>query len=1036
MAGRAEELELIAAHLATLDHDAGTTSRLLVIEGPSGVGKSRLVGDALSSLGEGARRLSVRCLETGGERYQPLTTGLMQLSGMGTVEPSEGQFEDRLLLDLWREIDNGLAVVAVDDLQWADDGTAELLLRLLDTLSTSDRNPVLLATLRTDDGALPESVRSLLRHRSTTRLRLGGVDEEAGYDILVALGAPLRFAETFPELVRLVDGIPLLIEDLAMQLLALGSDRNVPTEPDAVLARIELPGSVAEEARRRVEHLGPDAMSVLGALAVVNDDRLAFVRPLLERLVATDLDDTIDDLEDERLVIADQRTIRLTHPSLRHAVLTGLRRSERRRLHVEIARALLADPASDPVEVVRHLANGRVPVDEDTIVAATRGRRAAIDRHDWRRAVEACNYVFDHVEGRERADVLLALGIARFMLGESAEARLHLEDARHAMRELDDLAGEVWATLGLSRALGTFQPIGAADGVEPGELLDRLPADAHALRADVHVDNAFAAFVGNDLARARGNANIGLDEARVAAAPGIEARALTALGLVEYGECRSDIAVDHYRQAVDLALETGDPLIYVSPAARLPYALLCVGRVREARAAAAELLERLRSMRFTSHMAYAASIVATTAAVQGDLATAQRTWRSLRHWAMETGEVVSTGAAGIAIAVSLGATGDTPNALSRLEQALVPLFGPTALENAYGAGLAALINSENPGRPVLEVGAPSPVIPVVNLYSLGQACVTVEHMRVANAAPDPGVVDVLTGALESGCQVSASPCFIVARSLGRALAGMGDLVAASRHLEDALVLARREDMRLELARTQLDRLELGLVEDDERTEALNDVVASVLDLGLLGLLERLETLDGRVVADVRAQMRNERSPIEPGTAVVLMADIVNSTALTREMGEVEYRHAARHTERLIREGVAAEGGRTVEGVKLGDGALAEFSDVDAAVRAGLAIHRRLEQEPLQLRIGVNHGPVVREGSELFGSAINLAARACDSAEPGAVMVTSAAVAILDGDWLGDLIDEGEFVMKGIEEPVRLFRPIPKERLALLLGPST
>ena len=236
-------------------------------------------------------------------------------------------------------------------------------------------------------------------------------------------------------------------------------------------------------------------------------------------------------------------------------------------------------------------------------------------------------------------------------------------------------------------------------------------------------------------------------------------------------------------------------------------------------------------------------------------------------------------------------------------------------------------------------------------------------------------------------------------------------------------------MPVELARSHLDRLETGAIDHVETDEATAELVELIIRHRLLGLLERLETLDGRVAAQVRTALRNEHAPIEPGTAVVLMADIVSSTALTRTLGEVDYRHRARRVERVVREGVATFAGRTVEGVKLGDGALAEFNDVDSAVRAAIAINQELSDGALKLRIGINVGPVVREGSELFGSAINLAARTCDAADPGGVMMTGTAVEQFDGAWLGALLEHGEFMMKGIDEPVRLFQPIAEQALA-------
>jgi tetratricopeptide (TPR) repeat protein len=94
-----------------------------------------------------------------------------------------------------------------------------------------------------------------------------------------------------------------------------------------------------------------------------------------------------------------------------------------------------------------------------------------------------------------------------------------------------------------------------------------------------------------------------------------------------------------------------------------------------------------------------------------------------------------------------------------------------------------------------------------------------------------------------------------------------------------------------------------------------------------------------------------------------------------------------------REIVPKSGGRVIK--FLGDGALAEFSSTDAAVRAAIAVRRAFAeriaaggQEPRDLRIGVHVGDVVAsEDGDLYGDGINVASRLQAAAEPGQVLVS-------------------------------------------------
>src|SRR4030095_12607798 len=82
---------------------------------------------------------------------------------------------------------------------------------------------------------------------------------------------------------------------------------------------------------------------------------------------------------------------------------------------------------------------------------------------------------------------------------------------------------------------------------------------------------------------------------------------------------------------------------------------------------------------------------------------------------------------------------------------------------------------------------------------------------------------------------------------------------------------------------------------------------------------------------------------------------------------------------------------------IGDSVMAEFSDAVLAVRAAIAIQQRLldqnqqvaENERLRIRTGIHYGMGFRRGNDLFGDAINLAARITKRGGSGQVLVSQA-----------------------------------------------
>ncbi len=125
--------------------------------------------------------------------------------------------------------------------------------------------------------------------------------------------------------------------------------------------------------------------------------------------------------------------------------------------------------------------------------------------------------------------------------------------------------------------------------------------------------------------------------------------------------------------------------------------------------------------------------------------------------------------------------------------------------------------------------------------------------------------------------------------------------------------------------------------------------------------------------------------------------------------------------------VAAAGGRVVN--QAADSVLAEFGDPRSGVLCALAIQTRLAEppsgrsdlEPLRYRVGLDHGALIAEGDELYGLAVNRAARIQEIAEPGEVLVSAAVQERVGPSPEIAFAAEGVLRLKNLPEPVAVFR---------------
>ena len=150
---------------------------------------------------------------------------------------------------------------------------------------------------------------------------------------------------------------------------------------------------------------------------------------------------------------------------------------------------------------------------------------------------------------------------------------------------------------------------------------------------------------------------------------------------------------------------------------------------------------------------------------------------------------------------------------------------------------------------------------------------------------------------------------------------------------------------------------------------------------------------------------------------LLFTDLESSTALTQSLGDAKAQEILHGHNDAVRAALAAHDGEEVK--HTGDGIFAAFASVAAAVEAALQIQRELAGAEVRVRIGLNAGEPIAEDDDYFGSAVQLAARVCDRAEPGQILVPQVVRDLCRGKGFR-FQDLEEATLKGFDEPVRLF----------------
>jgi class 3 adenylate cyclase len=163
-----------------------------------------------------------------------------------------------------------------------------------------------------------------------------------------------------------------------------------------------------------------------------------------------------------------------------------------------------------------------------------------------------------------------------------------------------------------------------------------------------------------------------------------------------------------------------------------------------------------------------------------------------------------------------------------------------------------------------------------------------------------------------------------------------------------------------------------------------------------------------------------------GTVTFLFSDIERSTDLLRRLGDDAFATVRAVHRRLLREAFGAHGGHEID--TAGDGFFVAFDSARAAVAAAVEAQRALASSEwpdgadVRVRIGLHTAEPHLAEDGYVGVGVHRAARICDAAGGGQILVSNATAGIVEDVEAGvEVVDVGEHRLKGLPRPQHLFQ---------------
>ena len=153
-------------------------------------------------------------------------------------------------------------------------------------------------------------------------------------------------------------------------------------------------------------------------------------------------------------------------------------------------------------------------------------------------------------------------------------------------------------------------------------------------------------------------------------------------------------------------------------------------------------------------------------------------------------------------------------------------------------------------------------------------------------------------------------------------------------------------------------------------------------------------------------------------ATILFTDIVDSTVLARDAGDVAWKRTLVMHEDVVRSVLVGFGGHEIK--TIGDSFLITFDGAERAIRCALALVEALAAIRIQIRVGIHSGEVVFSSDDIRGLAVHTAARIVATAGAGEVLVSGSTRDLAEGATRLTFNSRGRHRLKGLEREHELF----------------
>tara|TARA_Y100000310_G_scaffold295459_1_gene326807 strand:- start:21725 stop:22318 length:594 start_codon:yes stop_codon:yes gene_type:complete len=156
----------------------------------------------------------------------------------------------------------------------------------------------------------------------------------------------------------------------------------------------------------------------------------------------------------------------------------------------------------------------------------------------------------------------------------------------------------------------------------------------------------------------------------------------------------------------------------------------------------------------------------------------------------------------------------------------------------------------------------------------------------------------------------------------------------------------------------------------------------------------------------------------------MFVDLVGYTSRSSQMGRIELNELHDKFDGLVKPIFSEYSGNIIK--KIGDAFLVTFDSPTDALHCGIKLqdkfktHNINKNDPLSIRVALDNGDVLIREEDVFGDAVNIAARVESSTPPGHIYFTESVAHAMNKNEF-NFVDVGIGEFKGVSNPIRMFR---------------